>query len=83
MVEQLPGRASIRGKSKALPCSPHGRCRAGRAKRKAVRPRSPLKQRGTGDASQAGMSLDNAVGLGLALLLVVYLAYALVKPEKF
>jgi K+-transporting ATPase KdpF subunit len=29
------------------------------------------------------MSLDNALGLGLALLLVVYLAYALVRPEKF
>jgi K+-transporting ATPase KdpF subunit len=28
------------------------------------------------------MSLDNALGLSLALLLVVYLAYALVRPEK-
>ena len=29
------------------------------------------------------MNLDYAIGLGLSVLLLVYLAYALIKPEKF
>jgi K+-transporting ATPase KdpF subunit len=29
------------------------------------------------------MSLEYAIGLGLSLLLIVYLVYALLKPEKF
>ena len=29
------------------------------------------------------MSLEYVVGLGLALLLLVYLVYALLKPERF
>lgn len=29
------------------------------------------------------MTLDYAIGLGLSVLLLVYLAYALVKPERF
>jgi K+-transporting ATPase KdpF subunit len=29
------------------------------------------------------MNLEYAVGLGLSFLLLVYLAYALVKPERF
>jgi K+-transporting ATPase KdpF subunit len=29
------------------------------------------------------MNLDHAIGLGLSVLLLVYLAYALIKPEKF
>ncbi len=29
------------------------------------------------------MTLEYAIGLGLAVLLTVYLVYALLKPEKF
>lgn len=29
------------------------------------------------------MSLDNALGLSLSVLLLVYLGYALIKPERF
>jgi K+-transporting ATPase KdpF subunit len=29
------------------------------------------------------MSLENIIGLGLTLLLLVYLTYALVRAEKF
>jgi K+-transporting ATPase KdpF subunit len=29
------------------------------------------------------MSLEYAVGLGLSLVLLVYLVYALLKPERF
>lgn len=29
------------------------------------------------------MNLEYVVGLGLALLLLVYLVYALLKPERF
>jgi K+-transporting ATPase KdpF subunit len=29
------------------------------------------------------MNLDSIIGLALAALLLVYLAYALLKPEKF
>jgi K+-transporting ATPase KdpF subunit len=29
------------------------------------------------------MNLEYGIGLGLSLLLLVYLAYALIKPERF
>jgi K+-transporting ATPase KdpF subunit len=29
------------------------------------------------------MNLDYGIGLGLSVLLLAYLAYALVKPERF
>lgn len=29
------------------------------------------------------MTLDNAIGLVLSLLLIAYLVYALVRPERF
>jgi len=29
------------------------------------------------------MTLDYGIGLGLSVLLLVYLAYALIKPERF
>jgi K+-transporting ATPase KdpF subunit len=29
------------------------------------------------------MSLDYVIGLGLAILLLAYLVYALLKPERF
>ncbi len=29
------------------------------------------------------MSVDYAIGLGLAVLIAAYLAYALVRPERF
>jgi len=44
---------------------------------------SGLGWRASEESRRCSMSLDNIVGLILSVGLLVYLAYALLKPEKF
>jgi len=43
----------------------------------------PIRRHATSFAREAGMTLENILMLAVSLLLMAYLIYALLKPEKF